>query len=125
MSPASEPRIGDVERDAAIKALGEHYAAGRLTKDEYDERADVALRARFDSELRPLFLYLPRTVPGQPPPPWPQYRPPSRRGPSWRESPLLPLLFVLAVVVAVANGAWWLLFVLWFFFWCRPHRRWH
>jgi hypothetical protein len=123
VSPAPEPRIGDTERDAAIKALGEHYAAGRLTKEEYDERADAALRARFDSELRPLFLDLPRTGPTQVPPA--PSRPQVSRGPAWRESPLFPLLVVAAVVVAVANGAWWLLFVLGFFFWCRPRRRGH
>ena len=37
-----ELRIGDDEREAAVTALGEHYAAGRLTKDEYDERAERA-----------------------------------------------------------------------------------
>ena len=36
--PGPELRIGDAEREAAVTALGEHYAAGRLTKDEYDER---------------------------------------------------------------------------------------
>jgi hypothetical protein len=123
MSPAPEPRIGDTERDTAIKALGEHYAAGRLTKEEYDERADAALHARFDSDLRPLFLDLPRIGPTQAPPG--TYRPQPRRGPQWRESPLLPLLLVAAVVIAVANGAWWLLFVVGFFFWCRPRRHWH
>ena len=123
MSPAPEPRIGDAERDSAIKALGEHYAAGRLTKEEYDERADAVLRARFDSDLRPLFLDLPRIGPTHAPPPGP-YRPQPRRGPAWRESPLFPRLGVAAVVIAVANGAWWLLFVLAFFFWCRPHRHW-
>ena len=38
-----ELRIGDAEREAAVTALGEHYAAGRLTKEEYDERADAGL----------------------------------------------------------------------------------
>ena len=41
-----ELRIGDAEREAAVTALGEHYAAGRLTKEEYDERAERAWAAR-------------------------------------------------------------------------------
>lgn len=52
-------RIGDSERDAAVAALGEHYAAGRLTKQEFDERADRAAAARFNADLAPLFADLP------------------------------------------------------------------
>jgi hypothetical protein len=58
MSP--EIRVGDDEREAAVAALGEHYAAGRLTKEEYDERADLAWQARTRSQLFPLFADLPR-----------------------------------------------------------------
>jgi len=35
-------RISDGDRDAAVQALGEHYAIGRLDKAEYDERVDLA-----------------------------------------------------------------------------------
>ena len=35
--PGPSLRIGDAEREAAAQALGEHYAVGRLTRDEYDE----------------------------------------------------------------------------------------
>ena len=52
-------RIGDVERDQAVSALGEHFAAGRLTKDEYDERAAQVWTARFRHDLSPLFSDLP------------------------------------------------------------------
>ncbi len=54
-----EPRIGDVEREGAVSALGEHYAAGRLTREEHDERSGRALTARTASELWPLFADLP------------------------------------------------------------------
>jgi hypothetical protein len=53
-------RIGDAERDSAAAALGEHYAAGRLTKDEYDERIDLVWSARYEGDLAPLFSDLPR-----------------------------------------------------------------
>lgn len=58
-------RIGDSERDAAISALADHYAAGRLTKDEYDERADRINAARFDDDLAPLFADLPTAAPAR------------------------------------------------------------
>src|SRR5215211_8893488 len=55
-------RIGDAERDRAIATLGDHFAAGRLTADEFEQRMDQALKARFNSDLEPLFADLPRTV---------------------------------------------------------------
>ena len=39
-------RIGDVERERAQAALGEHYAAGRLGHDEFSERLDRIWSAR-------------------------------------------------------------------------------
>lgn len=52
-------RIGDAEREAAITALGEHFAAGRIDKDEYDERSSVAWASKTASDLTPLFADLP------------------------------------------------------------------
>ena len=46
-------RIGDVERESAAWALGEHYAAGRLSDSEYDERATLAWAARTHADLAP------------------------------------------------------------------------
>jgi hypothetical protein len=58
-SGGPELRIGDAEREAAVAALGEHYAAGRLTKEEFDDRSDRAYAARTRSALWPLFADLP------------------------------------------------------------------
>lgn len=55
----TEVRIGDTEREAAIAALGEHFTAGRIDKDEYDERTAVAWTARTPGALVPLFADLP------------------------------------------------------------------
>lgn len=52
-------RIGDVERDAAVTALGDHFAAGRLTEEEYEERSTAAWSARTRGDLTPLFGDLP------------------------------------------------------------------
>ncbi|MFF4959953.1 DUF1707 domain-containing protein [Streptomyces sp. NPDC001222] len=38
-------RIGDQERESAARQLGEHFASGRLTKSQLDERLGVVLAA--------------------------------------------------------------------------------
>lgn len=60
-------RIGDAERDAAIAALARHFADGRLTQDEHEERTARALKARIGADLRVLFADLPRLDPPAPP----------------------------------------------------------
>jgi Domain of unknown function (DUF1707) len=126
MSPAPEPRIGDAERDAAIASLGEHYAAGRITKDEYDERSSLALRARTEADLKPLFVDLPRSAgrsgPGAPRATGARQR---RTQPRF-VFPVLPILVVLGVVLLVNTQAWWVLFVVGGLFFCAPwhYRRW-
>lgn len=132
MSPAPETRIGDVERDAAIAALGEHYAAGRITKEEYDERSGFALRARTALDLKPLFADLPASAPGGPgarrggEPRGRQWEPRTGRSRPWAAVPFVPALMLLVGVVVAANHAWWLLFVFGWFFLCAPwrYRRW-
>jgi hypothetical protein len=57
--PQREIRIGDAERTAAAQELGEHFAQGRLTPDEHQERLDRVLGARTAAELAPLFADLP------------------------------------------------------------------
>lgn len=52
-------RIGDAERDAAAADLGEHYAAGRLTLDELNERLDAVFAARTFSQLAKTMTDLP------------------------------------------------------------------
>ena len=122
--PTTPVRIGDAERDRAVSSLGDHFAAGRLTRDELDERVDLAMAARFDHDLGPLFADLPRLDAvdfdrfdavveedrrtarhrGAPPAAW---------------MPLLwlaPLMLVAAVVVALVLSAPWIIWTfLWFF----------
>jgi hypothetical protein len=52
-------RIGDAERDAAAADLGEHYAAGRLTIDELNERLDAAFSAKTFGQLARIMADLP------------------------------------------------------------------
>jgi TM2 domain-containing membrane protein YozV len=53
-------RIGNAEREAAVRELGEHYATGRLDATEYEERTTAAYAARTADDLEPLFADLPR-----------------------------------------------------------------
>ena len=59
MAPQRRLRVGDKERDAAIEALQEAHAAGRLSLDEFTERRDGALAARYDDDLAGLLDDLP------------------------------------------------------------------
>jgi Flp pilus assembly protein TadB len=121
MTPQPEIRIGDAEREAAVAALGDHYAAGRLTKEEYDERAGIAWSAKTNSALWPLFVDLPRPQAG----PRPVYstaqeRPRSGHRPGHRPgwvtfglAPVLMAMIAIAVIthlpVLVLVGVLWLL----------------
>jgi hypothetical protein len=71
---SSPLRIGNAERNAAMKALDEHLAAGRLGVEEYADRSAAAANAVVAAELADLFLDLPEPhpeLPGTPaaPPP--------------------------------------------------------
>lgn len=50
---ATQPglRIGDREREAVAAELQEHYAHGRLTLEEFNQRLDAAFAAKTQSDL--------------------------------------------------------------------------
>lgn len=107
--PADQLRVGDSERQQAVSALGDHYAAGRLDQDEYDTRVQVAYASRTRVELRGLFGDLPEPAPFRPlsAPGFQagrvaRERPPGRRGPRpvLAGVPIFPVLIVLAIVAS-------------------------
>jgi hypothetical protein len=57
-------RVGDAEREAAAAELREHYASGRLTLDELNERVDKAFAATTRGDLNALMTDLPSARPG-------------------------------------------------------------
>ena len=129
-SPSSDGlRIGDAEREQAAAELADHYAQGRLDRDEHAERLDLVWAARTRAELTPVFADLPR----------PGHTAPSRAGTSRsagsRQRLPVPVVVVLAVLAAIAVVAHLPLVLIgaavWFFAFrgCaarRPHRaRWH
>ncbi|GAA4437799.1 DUF1707 domain-containing protein [Actinokineospora soli] len=78
-------RIGTAEREDAMRVLGEHFGAGRLQIDEYEQRVDAVANAVTRGDLRGLFADLPAPYPpfmappvwAAPPPPPPMvYAPP-------------------------------------------------
>jgi hypothetical protein len=102
-------RVSQAERDEVVAALAGHFADGRLTVEEYEERVEGALAARTGRDLEPLLEDLPAADPPARP-----ARTRHRHGPRSFRSPLVParLLAVVAVVVlAIASGPWalWLL----------------
>ncbi|HSR86471.1 MAG TPA: DUF1707 domain-containing protein [Streptosporangiaceae bacterium] len=52
-------RISDADRERVVERLREHYAEGRLTSDEHDERVTAALNAKTYGDLRALMTDLP------------------------------------------------------------------
>jgi hypothetical protein len=118
-SHGPELRIADSDREAAVTALGEHYAAGRLTKEEFEERAAAAWAARTASGLWPLFADLPRVaVPGAVAP---AVAEPVRR----RTSPPLPTVLLVVLVLLVLTKGMVLVPLLLWALWTRSprHRR--
>ena len=124
MSPP-ELRIGDEEREAAVSALGEHYVAGRLTKQEFDDRSAVAWKARTNSDLAPLFVDLPPLHQAARPP----ARQPSTATPAWpaRPSPrrtgfrvpVLPMVLIIVGLVMLTDGWAIPLLILGAFLWMK------
>jgi hypothetical protein len=62
--PAPDPklpqvRVGDVERQELITILQQHYAAGRLTLAEFEDRSEQAWKSRTRGELDRLVVDLP------------------------------------------------------------------
>jgi Domain of unknown function (DUF1707) len=62
MRPSAPVRASDADRERALRALQDHYAAGRLEYDELEERAARATQAQFKDDLRRLLADLPRDV---------------------------------------------------------------
>lgn len=102
----SRLRLSDQERDAAARELGDHFAAGRLTTEEHDQRLDRILAAKTRGELPGIFADLPSPYAGprriaQPAsgaPAWAQHY---RRSSSSGSGGLRPVKVVLAVIVAL------------------------
>jgi hypothetical protein len=119
-SEESSPlRIGNAERTAALQALDEHLAAGRLGVDEYADRSAAAANAVVAADLAALFTDLPQPHPelpgraGPPTAPLPVTPPPGEVAPAQGRGPaswgvgLVPLavVAVIALFLVTRQGA--------------------
>ena len=97
--PHGSLRVSDADRDRAIAELSEHYQAGRLTTEEFEDRTDHALQARTSADLAALFTDLPRR---QAPVTSAAASAPASPGRSWPALvPVVPVA-ILAVVAVLA-----------------------
>jgi GntR family transcriptional regulator len=61
-SPGFNVRVGDADRDAVAVQLRDHYADGRLTLDELNERLDQAFAAKTGADLDSVLRDLPHVA---------------------------------------------------------------
>ena len=115
-SLTGEVRASDADRDAVLSDLSGHFQAGRLTAEEFEDRAGRALSARTWGELEDLLRDLPSTLTG------PQVpvavassaaRPerPSGRGAPAPIAVLAVIGIAVAVSVSITHSSWGLLWV--------------
>jgi hypothetical protein len=131
-------RVSDADRDLVTGQLRDHFAAGRLTPGELDDRLSAALHAKTFGDLRQIMADLPGPVPALPG----AASPPLPAEPRWivRRRPRFPPLILLALLAALLfPGTGWLLagfvnvillfwlltFVVGAFAFGRSRRRWH
>jgi len=132
-------RVSDADRDRVTAQLRDHFAAGRITPGELDERLSAALNAKTFGDLRRIMADLPGPVPA----PLGAAPPALRATPAWavrRRHPPFPPLILLALLAALLiPGTGWLLaafvnvillfwlmrFAVGAFAFGRSRRRWH
>ena len=69
MTEGFNVRVGDADREAVAAQLRDHYADGRLTLDELNERLDQTFAAKTTADLTTVMRdlpYAPRTTAGLP-----------------------------------------------------------
>ena len=62
MAPGYNVRVGDADREAVAAQLREHYADGRLTLEELNERLDQAFAAKTKADLSTVTRDLPQAA---------------------------------------------------------------
>jgi Domain of unknown function (DUF1707) len=62
MTTGFNVRVGDADRDAVAAQLRDHYADGRLTLDELNERLDLAFAAKTQADLNAVTRDLPHVA---------------------------------------------------------------
>lgn len=93
-------RVGDADREATAGQLREHFADGRLTLEELNERLDAAFAAKTRADLNAVMRDLPIT----PRPVVPAGPRNSRSSGSWRPFALLAPVLALFWLCLILGG---------------------
>ena len=101
--PSAQMKASDADRDAVLSDLSEHFQAGRLTAEEFEDRTGRALAARTWGELRDLMRDLPASPAGPRLPVTAATGVPSQR-PLGR-AVLVPVAVLAGIAIAVALSA--------------------
>jgi Domain of unknown function (DUF1707) len=96
-------RASDADREHVVARLRDHFAEGRLTRDELDERISAALNAKTFGDLRVLMADLPEPGPAGTAA---RTLPRAAAGPVFvrRRPRLLPLAILLLLVATLGSG---------------------
>lgn len=101
-------RTSDADRDRIAARLRDHFAEGRLTREELDERLTATLNAKTFGDLGRAVADLPETAPA--PLLTRQFPAPVRPGGMQRRGPrVFPVLMLALLAALVIPGAGWLL----------------
>ena len=101
-------RVSDADRDRVTAQLRDHFAAGRITLGELDERLSAALNAKTFGDLRRIMADLPGPVPAL----RGAAQPPLLATPAWavrRRMPFPPLILLALLAALLIPGTGWLL----------------
>jgi hypothetical protein len=108
MADSPEIRIGTAEREDAMRRLSDHFAAGRLSVAEFDERSAAVAAAMTRGDLAPVFTDLPE--PGAPAEP--ASAPQQRGRGSEARGAVMGLVVIAAVVLFFLTQTWlWFLMI--------------
>ncbi|MTE11754.1 DUF1707 SHOCT-like domain-containing protein [Nocardia aurantiaca] len=103
MAEPPEIRIGTVEREDAMKRLSDHFAAGRLSVAEFDERSGIVAAALTRGDIDKVFTDLPEPVAEKSVPAQREFAVRPSHGPR-RVMAVIP---ILAVILFFVTHQWW------------------
>jgi Domain of unknown function (DUF1707) len=109
MATGPDLRVGDADREAAAGRLREHYAQGRLTLEEFNQRLDAVFAATTRSQLGALTRDLPHITASSPPLPVTAAGTRREQGRQEQRSGFRTRLGMIPVIIGVL-AAWLLMF---------------
>lgn len=98
MNEPTDARIGDAERERALRTLSHHVGAGRLSLTEFEARSTIVAAATTSADLARVLLDLPLPVTAALAP---------VPHPLLRTSVIGVSLAVVAISAVLTTGNWW------------------